>query len=66
MRAVLNTRTAASGLTCLIWRAAPRGPIIDSRGIILSVKAGSTSVAHVRDRRGVVERETAEIGGLSA
>lgn len=32
--------------------------------IILSVKAGHTSVAHVRDLRGVIEREKAEIGVL--
>jgi len=31
---------------------------------VLSVKAGNTSVAHVRDLRGVVEREQAEIGVL--
>jgi len=31
---------------------------------ILSVKAGHTNVAHVRDLRGVVEREQAEIGVL--
>jgi site-specific DNA-methyltransferase (adenine-specific) len=31
---------------------------------IISVKAGATSVAHVRDLRGVVEREKAEIGVL--
>ena len=32
--------------------------------IILSVKAGKTSPAHVRDLRGVVDREKAEIGVL--
>lgn len=32
--------------------------------VILSVKAGNTSVAHVRDLRGVVERDKAEIGVL--
>jgi site-specific DNA-methyltransferase (adenine-specific) len=31
---------------------------------IISVKAGGTNVAHVRDLRGVVEREKAEIGVL--
>jgi len=41
----------------------------DSQGtktkqVILSVKAGHTNVAHVRDLRGVVEREKAEIGVL--
>ncbi len=35
-----------------------------TKQIILSVKAGHTSVAHVRDLRGVVERENADIGVL--
>lgn len=35
-----------------------------TKQIILSVKAGGTSVAHVRDLRGVIEREGAEIGVL--
>ena len=32
--------------------------------VIISVKAGHTNVAHVRDLRGVVEREKAAIGVL--
>jgi len=35
-----------------------------TKQIILSVKAGHVTVAHVRDLRGVVEREKAEIGVL--
>jgi len=35
-----------------------------TKQIVLSVKAGHTNVAHVRDLRGVVEREKAEIGVL--
>jgi len=35
-----------------------------TKQIILSVKAGKTGPAHVRDLRGVVEREKAEIGVL--
>jgi hypothetical protein len=35
-----------------------------TKQVILSVKAGHTNVAHVRDLRGVVEREKAEIGVL--
>ncbi len=35
-----------------------------TKQVVLSVKAGHTSVAHVRDLRGVVEREKAEIGVL--
>ena len=35
-----------------------------TKQIILSVKAGKTGVAHVRDLRGVIEREKAEIGVL--
>ena len=35
-----------------------------TKQVILSVKAGHTSVAHVRDLRGVMEREQAEIGVL--
>ncbi len=35
-----------------------------AKQIILSVKAGHTSVAHIRDLRGVLEREQAEIGAL--
>ena len=36
----------------------------DTRQIIISVKAGKTSVAHLRDLRGVIDREGAEIGVL--
>lgn len=39
----------------------PRGK---TKQIILSVKSGHTSAAHVRDLRGVVEREEAQIGAL--
>jgi DNA modification methylase len=35
-----------------------------TKQIILSVKAGHTGVAHIRDLRGVIERENAEIGVL--
>lgn len=35
-----------------------------TRQILLSVKSGKTGVAHVRDLRGVIEREQAEIGVL--
>jgi hypothetical protein len=35
-----------------------------TKQIIFSVKAGKTSVAHVRDLRGVIEREKAQIGVL--
>lgn len=35
-----------------------------TKQIILSVKAGGTSVAHLRDLRGVLDREKAEIGVL--
>lgn len=35
-----------------------------TRQIIISVKAGHTSVSHVRDLRGVLDREKAEIGVL--
>ncbi len=40
------------------------GPGGKTKQIILSVKAGSTSVPHLRDLRGVMERENAEIGVL--
>lgn len=35
-----------------------------TKQIILSVKAGATGVSHIRDLRGVIEREQAEIGVL--
>jgi hypothetical protein len=35
-----------------------------SKQIIFSVKAGHTQVSHIRDLRGVIEREQAEIGVL--
>ena len=35
-----------------------------TKQVIFSVKAGKTSVAHVRDLRGVIEREKAAIGAL--
>ena len=34
----------------------------DTKQVIISVKAGHTGVAHVRDLRGVLDREKAEIG----
>ena len=37
---------------------------VDTKQVILSVKAGATGVAHVRDLRGVLEREKAQIGVL--
>ena len=40
------------------------GPTGKTKQIILSVKAGHTSVAHVRDLRGVLDRERAEMGVL--
>ena len=40
------------------------GDPTDIRQIILSVKAGHTGVAHLRDLRGVVDREAAAIGVL--
>lgn len=36
----------------------------DTKQVLLSVKAGHTSVAHVRDLRGVIERDGAAIGVL--
>ncbi|MCL5736949.1 MAG: restriction endonuclease [Actinobacteria bacterium] len=36
----------------------------DTKQVIISVKAGGTGAAHVRDLRGVVEREKAQIGVL--
>ncbi len=35
-----------------------------SKQVVLSVKAGHTTVAHLRDLRGVLDREKAEIGVL--
>ena len=35
-----------------------------TKQIIISVKAGHVSVPHIRDLRGVIERENAEIGVL--
>jgi site-specific DNA-methyltransferase (adenine-specific) len=35
-----------------------------TKQVILSIKAGNTSVAHLRDLRGVIDRENAEIGVL--
>jgi site-specific DNA-methyltransferase (adenine-specific) len=40
------------------------GPGGDTKQIIFSVKAGGTGAAHVRDLRGVIEREKAAIGVL--
>ena len=47
---------------CLYFHDEPKGR--KTKKIILSVKAGHTGVAHVRELRGVVEREKAEIGVL--
>jgi len=43
----------------LFFHDDPKG---QTKQIIISVKAGKTGVAHIRDLRGVVEREEAEIG----
>lgn len=45
----------------LYFHDEPGGP---TKQIILSVKAGKTGVSHVRDLRGVLDREGAEIGVL--
>ena len=45
----------------LYFRDDPKGPL---NQIVISVKAGVTGPAHVRDLRGVVEREKAAIGLL--
>jgi adenine specific DNA methylase Mod len=36
----------------------------ETKQVIFSVKAGRTGAAHVRDLRGVIERENAEMGGF--
>jgi DNA modification methylase len=46
----------------LYFHDEPRGG--KTKQIILSVKAGHVQAAHVRDLRGVIEREKAEIGAL--
>ncbi len=48
----------------LYFHDAPEGG--KTKQIIFSVKAGATGAAHVRDLRGVIEREKAEIGVLLA
>ena len=40
----------------------PNGPGRPYGRIIISVKAGNTGPAHVRELRGVIERENAEMG----
>ena len=42
----------------------PEAKRAETKQVVLSVKAGKTGVAHVRDLRGVVEREDAAIGVL--
>ena len=39
-------------------------PTGKTKQIIVSIKSGNTSVSHIRDLRGVIERENAEIGVL--
>lgn len=46
----------------LYFHDEPRGG--KTKQMVLSVKAGHTSVAHVRDLRGVIDREQAHIGAL--
>lgn len=45
----------------LYFHEGGRGP---TRQIVFSVKAGKPTVSHVRDLRGVIERENAEIGAV--
>jgi len=47
---------------CLYFHDDTKG--IKTKQIIFSVKSGKTSVGHIRDLRGVLEREQAEIGVL--
>ena len=54
-----RTRASTAGSTSTTRATAAR-----PKQIILSVKAGHIGVAHVRDLRGVLEREQAEIGVL--
>jgi len=48
----------------LVFHDEDRGKTRKTKQIIISVKAGTVTVAHVRDLRGVIERETAVIGVL--
>jgi hypothetical protein len=62
-RAVEQKKGADRGIDGrLYFHDAPEGG--KTKQIILSVKAGATTVSHVRDLRGVIEREGAEIGVL--
>jgi len=48
----------------LYFHDGPGGRKTETKQIIFSVKAGHTDVSHVRDLRGVIERENAQIGVL--
>jgi site-specific DNA-methyltransferase (adenine-specific) len=48
----------------LIFHDEAESKSASTKQVLLSVKSGKTSVAHVRDLRGVVEREGAAIGVL--
>jgi len=48
----------------LYFHDEPAGAKAKTKQVILSVKAGHTTVAHVRDLRGVLDREKAQIGVL--
>jgi DNA modification methylase len=58
-RPVEQKKGADKGIDGRIFFHEGRG---DTKQIIFSVKAGKVSVAHIRDLRGVVEREKAQIG----
>jgi hypothetical protein len=62
-RGVDQKKGADKGIDgCILFHEDLRGRV--TKQIIFSVKAGKTGVAHVRDLRGVVERENAAIGVL--
>jgi DNA modification methylase len=62
-RGVDQKKGADKGIDgCILFHEDLRGRV--TKQIVFSVKAGKTGVAHVRDLRGVIERENAAIGVL--
>jgi hypothetical protein len=59
-----NKKGADKGVDGRLSSDEANSKFASTKNVLLSVKSGKTSVAHVRDLRGTVEREGAAIGVL--
>jgi DNA modification methylase len=63
-RPVVEKKGADEGIDGRLYFHDEAGPLTKTKQVVFSVKSGHTSVKDVRDLRGVIEREKAQIGVL--